>query len=208
MITCIADTAKKTQVLNPRPEFPVAINSHSYTHQLNHALRHIQLLQSQLKSHSNSAPLRWLKMHEHRPILEEALKNSQDRLLIISPWIRSTAVNPWFLKNLENLLNKGVFVYIGYGLGEKDENLSLADIDAEKKLERLAKQFPKKFTLKWLGDTHAKILISDSKFAITTSFNWLSFRGAKNRDFRDERGTLVSDPRKVKELFNSLMQQF
>ncbi|MBD0394663.1 MAG: hypothetical protein ICV52_12615, partial [Microcoleus sp. C1-bin4] len=59
-----------------------------------------------------------------------------------------------------------------------------------------------------LGDTHAKILISDVKFAVTTSFNWLSFKGDRDRTFRDERGTLVSDPQKIDELFDSYRSRF
>jgi phosphatidylserine/phosphatidylglycerophosphate/cardiolipin synthase-like enzyme len=59
-----------------------------------------------------------------------------------------------------------------------------------------------------LGDTHAKILISDAKFAVTTSFNWLSFKGDRDRTFRDERGTLVSDPQKIDELFDSYRSRF
>jgi len=59
-----------------------------------------------------------------------------------------------------------------------------------------------------LGDTHAKILISDTKFAVVTSFNWLSFKGDPHRTFRDERGTLVSDPQKINELFNDLIERF
>lgn len=38
-----------------------------------------------------------------------------------------------------------------------------------------------------LGDTHAKVLISDSSWAIVTSFNWLSFKGSRKLEFRDER---------------------
>jgi phosphatidylserine/phosphatidylglycerophosphate/cardiolipin synthase-like enzyme len=59
-----------------------------------------------------------------------------------------------------------------------------------------------------LGDTHAKILISDRKFAISTSFNWLSFRGDRSRTFRDERGTIVYDAQKIDELFDSYMTRF
>ncbi|MEQ8462135.1 hypothetical protein [Coleofasciculus sp. E1-EBD-02] len=50
--------------------------------------------------------------------------------------------------------------------------------------------------------------VSDSKFAIVTSFNWLSFKGDPNRTFRDERGTLVSDSQKIQELFDKEMKRF
>ncbi|MEQ9666921.1 MAG: hypothetical protein RLO19_01020 [Coleofasciculus sp. G2-EDA-02] len=81
------------------------------------------------------------------------------------------------------------------------------DNKAEKAIKKLEQQYDN-FCLKRLGDTHAKILISDSKFAVVTSFNWLSFKGDPNRTFRDERGILVSESQKIKELFDNEMESF
>ena len=67
------------------------------------------------------------------------------------------------------------------------------DEDAVRALGRLASEFPN-FRFVRLGDTHAKILVSDSSFAIFTSFNWLSFVGDPQRTFRGERGLLVRKP--------------
>jgi hypothetical protein len=164
-------------------------------------------LKAQLESVISSCPIRLLEMYDHRPLLEKALKETQQRLMIISPWIRANSVNQLFLQQFENLLKRGVQVFIGYGLGEKDENRYSRDIKAEKTLQKLADQYSKSFIFKRLGDTHAKILISDNNFAVTTSFNWLSFRGERDRTFRDERGTLVSDPEKIDELFDSLLRR-
>jgi hypothetical protein len=100
--------------------------------QLQDALKQIEQLQAQLDSALASVPMRWLEMYEHRPLLEQALKESRERLMIISPWIRANSVNRWFLQQFENLLKRGVQVFIGYGLGEKDENRYPADIQAEK----------------------------------------------------------------------------
>ncbi|QMS87061.1 hypothetical protein HUN01_05525 [Nostoc edaphicum CCNP1411] len=176
--------------------------------QLQDALKQIEQLQTQLDLMLASVPMQWLDMYDHRPLLEQALKDSQERLMIISPWIRAKSVNRWFLQQFENLLKRGVQVFIGYGLGEKDENRYPIDIQAEESLQKLARQYSKTFTLKRLGDTHAKILIMDTKFAVSTSFNWLSFKGERDRTFRDERGTLVSDPQKIDELFNNLLRRF
>jgi hypothetical protein len=166
----------------------------------------LQLL-AQMESMLASLPMRWLEMYEHRPLLEQALKDTQKRLMIISPWIRANSVNRWFLQEFENLLKQGVQVFIGYGLGEKDENRYPKDIEAEKALRKLAGQYSKSFIFKRLGDTHAKILISDTRLAVLSSFNWLSFKGERDRTFRDERGILVSDPQKVDELFNNLLRR-
>jgi len=176
--------------------------------QLEQKEQQILQLQAQMEAMLASVPLRWLEMYEHRPLLEQALKDTQKRLMIISPWIRANSVNRWFLQQFENLLKRGVEVFIGYGFGEEDENPYPKDVEAEKALQKLANQYSKSFILKRLGDTHAKILISDTTFAVPTSFNWLSFKGERTRTFRDERGTLVSDPQKIDELFNNLLRRF
>jgi len=129
--------------------------------QLEDKEQQILKLQSQMEATLASVPMRWLEMYEHRPLLEQALKDTQERLMIVSPWIRANAVNRWFLQQFENLLKRGVQIFIGYGLGEKDENRYPKDIEAEKSLQKLANQYTKSFIFKRLGDTHAKILISD-----------------------------------------------
>ena len=120
------------------------------------------------------------------------MKDSQERLLIISPWITSASVTREFIRQFEQLLRRKVKVYIGYGFGETKPDKNSWDKQAQKAIQDLTRKYPN-FKLKRLGDTHAKILISDRKFAIGTSFNWLSFRGYRSRIFRDERGTIVYD---------------
>ena len=170
--------------------------------QLQAANKEIEKLQAQI----NSVPFRWLEVYEHRPLLEQALRDSQERLLIISPWIRADATNKWLIQQLEKLLKRGVKVFIGYGLGEDDKNKKTRDKKAEKELNQLTQEYDN-FFLKHLGDTHAKILISDTKFAVVTSFNWLSFKGDPNRTFRDERGTFVANSQKINELFDKEMER-
>ena len=176
--------------------------------ELQEAQKQIDELQEQLKLVIKSSSVQYLEVHEHRPHLEKALTESMERLMIVSPWIRAIAVNRLFLQRFEDLLKRNVQIYIGYGFGDKDERRSRSDIQAEAMLKELALKYSETFTLQRWGDTHAKILISDSQFAITTSFNWLSFKGASDRTFRDERGTLVSDSRKVDELYDSLLIRF
>lgn len=175
--------------------------------QLEEKEQQILQLQSRMEAMLASVPMRWLEMYEHRPLLEQAFKDTRERLMIISPWIRANSVNRWFLQQFENLLKRGVKAYIGYGYEKEEKNQYPRDIEAEKSLRKLAEKYPDSFLLKRLGDTHAKILISDAKFAVTTSFNWLSFKGERDRTFRDERGTLVSDPYKIDELFDNLFRR-
>jgi len=50
-------------------------------------------------------------MYEHRPLLEQTLQDSQERLLIISPWIRANSVDKRFLQQFENLLRRGEYKF-------------------------------------------------------------------------------------------------
>lgn len=82
-----------------------------------------------------------------------------------------------FTNKLEGLLQKGVLIYIGYGISEDEtQNLTPSDLGARKKLRDLNQMFSN-FTFKRLGNTRAKVLIKDSDFAAITSFDWLSFKG-------------------------------
>lgn len=170
--------------------------------ELQHQLAAAQRKIAELEQKIAEVPLDWLEVYDHRPRLKQALKDSQERLLIISPWITSASVTQDFVQQFEQLLRRNVKVYISYGLGETKPDKSSWDRRAQKAIQDFTQKYPN-FNLKRLGDTHAKILISDRKFAISTSFNWLSFRGDRSRTFRDERGTIVYDAQKIDELFNN-----
>lgn len=171
--------------------------------ELDQALSKIVELEQEL----NKLPFNWLQVYDHPPLLAKALDHTENRLLIVSPWIRANVVNKNFLKRLDILLKKGCDVYIGYGLGETKSDKREWDVDAEKKLQNLANKY-KNFRFRRLGDTHAKILISDNKIAANSSFNWLSFKGDPNRTFRDERGSIIYFSPKIDELFESYMYAF
>jgi phosphatidylserine/phosphatidylglycerophosphate/cardiolipin synthase-like enzyme len=162
---------------------------------------------SRVKTQLDTIPVRGLDVYEHPELLERALTQTRERLLIISPWIKAKVVNRAFVSKLERLLARNVKVYIGYGLGEDDEQSRDNDRRAEQDLERMAQKYAN-FTFVRLGDTHAKVLISDRNFIVTTSFNWLSFKGDPNRTFRDEQGTFVAIPDFVDQRFEHLVSRF
>jgi hypothetical protein len=149
--------------------------------------------------------VRLVPMLEHREILERAVDTSTTRLLINSPWIHSSAVDRQFLRRLERRLSDGLEVYIAYGLDSERRTLP-GYREAEDNLQNLARSY-RKMRITKLGDTHAKLLISDSSFLVVTSFNWLSFRGDHRRTFRDERGIMVTDPAIVDEQFRMIVQR-
>jgi hypothetical protein len=146
--------------------------------------------------------VRNLSVFEHADLLEEALGSARERLLIISPWIRSAVVSTEFLAMLESRLRARVHVTIAHGYGDNDEG---SDAYAVKRLSNLAARYPKYLDFARLRNTHAKILIFDSNW-VSTSFNWLSFRGDPSRTYRMEEGTLVRIPKHVDRAYEHYTQ--
>lgn len=147
--------------------------------------------------------IRNLAVFDHPDILDDALTNSRQRLMIISPWITKKVVNEEFIRRIEGLLRKNVSVYIGYGLphGQRNHPWSIG------KLEDLGRKFDSMHFVK-LGDTHAKVLISDNDFFVVSSFNWLSFKGDPSATFRDEQGVLIALPELVDKKFEEQLARF
>lgn len=146
--------------------------------------------------------------HEHPALLRRALLKSRKRLLIISPWIRHQVVNWEFMASLEALLRANVTVHIGYGLDEGEgagkgapgqSKIAITE-RAEKDLRSLEGKY-KNFHLVYVGNTHRKLLVSDDEFAVTTSFNWLSFRGDPKDKPRDEYGEVFRKASQVEKRY-------
>lgn len=151
---------------------------------------------------------RCIRMHEHPGLLRKALTGTKDRLLIVSPWITHHVIDNMFVLSLEALLRNGVDVTIGYGLADEEgargtdkakQKPAITD-RAEKELSNIQKRF-ENFKWVFLGNTHRKLLVSDDKFAVVTSFNWLSFKGDPGKKARDEFGFLVTEPADVEAIF-------
>ena len=107
--------------------------------------------------------------------------------MIIAPWVRAAVVDTQFIGRLEQRLRRGVHVHVAHGYGSDDSG---SDRKALDRLTNLAQRYQDRFSLVRLKNTHAKILIWDKTW-ISTSFNWLSFRGDADRTYRMEEGTLV-----------------
>ncbi|TPL57343.1 phospholipase D-like domain-containing protein [Mesorhizobium sp. B2-4-3] len=146
--------------------------------------------------------VKMVPVYDHPPLLREALESAVRRVIIVSPWITDSVVDKTFLHRLSHRLTEGVRVHIGYGLGP-EERIP----EAIKQLEKLAATHSN-FQFVRLGDTHAKILIKDDEWLVTTSFNWLSFRGDPKRTFREEWGTRVAIPEQVAAYAKTILQRF
>jgi hypothetical protein len=157
----------------------------------------------------HSQPVVAVATYDHPEFLRKALAEARERILIVSPWIRRGVVNDEFLRGLDTALQRGVLVHIGWGISKEDKQDGPLECDHQprNRLEGLSRKYPNLRFCR-LGDTHAKILLCDQAFVITTSFNWLSFRGDPKRTFRDERGTLVAIPEYVDKVYEDLIGRF
>ncbi|HLO84405.1 MAG TPA: phospholipase D-like domain-containing protein [Nostocaceae cyanobacterium] len=136
---------------------------------------------------------------DHRQYLFNALKEAKQRVMIVSPWIRSYAVDQEFLTTLEAALKKKIQIYIFYGIKSSSQQNDPASI---RELEKLSNQY-KNLRFEKVKNTHRKILVCDNKFGIVTSFNFLSFRADPNLTYRDELGVIIRDSATIEDLFNS-----
>uniref|UniRef100_UPI003F497DE7 phospholipase D-like domain-containing protein n=1 Tax=Streptomyces chartreusis TaxID=1969 RepID=UPI003F497DE7 len=136
--------------------------------------------------------IRAIGVFEHPELLDEALTSARKRILIISPWITGAIVTTAFIGRLERRLQRGVKVDIAYGY---DDSENRTDPNAVRRLNNLAARYPEKLHVARLKSNHAKILFFDDAW-VTTSFNWLSFKGDPDRTYRVEEGTLIRNRKK------------
>ena len=62
----------------------------------------------------------YLQVLDHPPRLEEAPNEARERVLIISPWIGACVVNDEFFRKLARLSDRGVKIFIGYGIRDDE----------------------------------------------------------------------------------------
>jgi PLD-like domain len=162
---------------------------------------------AKVESELNSLEMRFVEVHEHRPMFERSLIEAQRRLLIISPWIRDSVLNTTRLDKISKLVQRGVDVFIGYGLGEDDKPGRDKGEEAIKLLNQLSYRYSN-LHFHELGYTHAKILLVDDSFAVIGSFNWFSFEGSSRRYFREEMSFRINKKAEIERLFRHYLVRF
>lgn len=172
--------------------------------------KQIQELEAQVNGLKESSKgYKIIRNSEHRTILKEAISSAQKQVIIISFQIREYATDKEIIGLIKQAIQRDVQVLIGYGMpprkGETKDNYIDEAVDKEfKKIQKGING--DKLNVKWLGDTHEKILICDNRFGVLTSFNWLSYRG--NQGFRKETGTYFENPEMIKNLINDVLNRF
>ncbi len=154
----------------------------------------------------------FLSTEEHRPFLEQALREATNEILIISPWMNRRTCNDEICKLVGAAIGRGVYIHIGYGIGkERDAREAERNHQNMKTVRReferwMPKDSPGRLIMRETSGTHQKILVCDRVFAITGSFNWLSYAGQKDEGYRKETGTLHRLPQQVEELASIALQ--
>jgi phosphatidylserine/phosphatidylglycerophosphate/cardiolipin synthase-like enzyme len=177
--------------------------SHSEIQQLRKQVEQLQAEKAKAELELNAIEVRHLEVHEHRPLFMRSLEMAKQRLLIISPWINDHVLNNLRLQKIRALVDSGVEVYIGYGIGEDPNHKRTGKNKGEQAIKYLSELATKKPNLhfKDLGDTHAKILLVDDKYAVAGSFNWLSFEGDPRQGFREEMSLQLNLKPQIEDLF-------
>ncbi|WP_414512094.1 hypothetical protein [Nostoc sp. PCC 9305] len=109
----------------------------------------------------------------------EVLNSAKSQILIYSPWVNQAVVNEKFLTLLQKLANRGVWILIGYGIAQRQEDEEKPiPPEVEKKL-RAIKTLDGLSSVQvfWLGDSHVKEVIVDRGIYLCGSHHWLSYRG-------------------------------
>ncbi|NES04602.1 MAG: hypothetical protein F6K22_18275 [Okeania sp. SIO2F4] len=149
-----------------------------------------------------------LRDRQIRPEFLSTLKAATQQILIYSPWVTEEVVDEEFIQLLQKLANNGVWILIGYGIAEKqEEETKPMSPKVEDKLLtiRTPEDLPAA-QIFWLGNSHAKEVLVDRKIHLSGSHNWLSYRG--DRNFRGETTYKVTNADTVKSAYEYLQARF
>lgn len=181
-------------------------DSRAEIERLNKEIEAIKQEQKKLEVDLAAIDVRHMEVHEHRPLFLRSLEKAEFRLLIVSPWIRDSVLTHDRLQKIRALVDRGVEVYIGYGIGNDDKAGWDKGQNAIKFLSDLAHK-KQNFHFLDFGDTHAKILLVDDKYVVIGSFNWFSFEGNR-RGFREEMSVYINVKAEIEKLFRRFEQRF
>lgn len=146
-------------------------------------------MERQLTEQTNGE-IRLIKTEEHRPLLLNAIDQSQSQLTLVSAWIGADAFDHELRGKLRRAMERGVAVRIAWGLGtrrgpETARNLARGNAALDQLTRSIPNKLRDQLNVK-RTETHEKFIICDDRFCVWGSFNWLSYRGAIDRGYRRE----------------------
>ena len=139
----------------------------------------------------------------HEELLERALNEARSRVLIVTPFIRRRLTDARFRNSLADALQRGVDVSIIHGMPSHADQFD-DTAHENQRIENLVREIGRHAArLKFIRVTqggsntageHSKILVCDDRWAVVTSFNWLSFQET------NETGVRIGEPTSVAKL--------
>ena len=149
---------------------------------------------SQMSQHH----IQLLGTEEHRPVLEQALRDVLRELFVISPWMNRRACNDTLCDLIASGLRRAIRVIISYRIGENPRNsqdTKRQEANAWSVLNVLRgclmPQWSERLDVYRTHATHQMILPQDDVLEVHSSFNWLSYSGQCDSEYRSETGTLL-----------------
>ena len=148
---------------------------------------------------------RLVKTEEHRPLLLEAVQAAKSELTIVSAWINSRTLDDELCKALAAAVRNGVTVRIAWGMGTGSSESQRNRVKGETALNALKRSIREqdkgRLIIKRM-ETHEKFIICDDRFCVSGSFNWLSYRGEIDSEYRRE-ASLYSERRAIIEIWKA-----
>jgi len=152
----------------------------------------------------------FLRTEEHRAVLERALKEAREEVIIISPWLNRRTCDDDLCDLFAAAIKRNVRVRIGYGITERagDADAGRNRANAQKVIRALKAAVSREakpaqvalLDIQRTSDTHQKILVCDRTFGVLGSFNWLSYRGELDSAYRRETSIVLRELTGVEEL--------
>ena len=148
-----------------------------------------------------------LETHEHREALRQAILEASRELIIVSPWLRTAAVDHELLGWLRTSLdrNKELRIIVGYGIerdgaGKRQDAAVRDQEEALRRLREMGERARGRVRVVEVGNTHEKLVVCDDQYVILTSFNFLSFNPKPGKGLRREMGYRITDPAMVRDV--------
>ena len=116
---------------------------------------------------------RILFTYDQKPLLINSLKNAQNIIVIALPYIKLNELNNEILGYIEKALQRGINIFIGYGI---DTTKDKSNLSVQKLLKIQRKRYGENLHLIRLKHLYEKILIKDNEYIVITTFNWVPFK--------------------------------
>ncbi len=136
-----------------------------------------------------------INTEQHHPLLLQAIDRADFELTLVSAWIGPRAFDGEVQRKVADAIRRNVTVRTAWGLGvdQRGPEAQRNRRKGEKVLEGLRSLIPRNMKdnlIEKRTATHEKFIICDDKFCASGSFNWLSYRGARDEGYRRETSTL------------------